>query len=423
MGLALLVILFVVFLLFGMPISLVIGCSALVYLVIENISLLQISQIIKAYTFQYILLSVPLFIVAANLMMETSMTRRIIRVCNCLVGFMRGGLSQVNIGSSMVFAGVSGAAIADVSSIGAVMWKSMVENGYKSPYAAAVTAASAAVGPVIPPSIPMIVAGSIANVSVAKLFAAGIVPGILMGVGMGIVAYIAAVMYNHPSQPFGGLAEIGRALKEGFFDLLMPVVVIGGILFGFTTPTEAAALAVAYALLMGVMRRELGWSVIKRCCISTVSTTAEVLFIASMATLLGWILVRGKIPFYIVEWGTSFSVGDAGMYFFIVVVSLILGCFLSSMESLLIALPLFLPVAESLGMDLFHVTLVVVLATNIGTLTPPVGLTLYIISSISKDSVWAITKAMTPFLLVNIAVVFFVAYFPQIAYVTLRWLQ
>ncbi|WP_119462729.1 TRAP transporter large permease [Rhodospirillaceae bacterium SYSU D60014] len=414
MALLALVASFVFLLLFGMPIGFALACSSTLYLLVADVNLLMIPQLVFAFLSKFVLLSVPLFIFAAQLMMETSMGPRIIGIANAVVGWMRGGLSQVNILSSMVFAGVSGAAIADASSIGTIMWRAMVKERYNPDYAAAVSAASAAVGPIIPPSIPMIVAGTMVDVSVTRLFMGGILPGVLMGIGMGIVAYVLARVHGHPSNPFPGVRGFLLSMKDGFIDLMMPPVVIGGIVFGFFTPTEASAVAVLYVLAIGALRREISLGRFVECCVSTVKTTGEVLFIASMAMVLAWVLVFSQIPQHLVAAATELTLSPFLLKAIIIAVVLVLGTFLSGMEALLITLPLFIPVVKALGLDVFHMTLVIVIAAMIGTITPPVGLTLYIMSSVSGRSIWAISRAILPFLLVNILVLALAAYVPWI---------
>jgi C4-dicarboxylate transporter, DctM subunit len=415
MELAVLIGSFLVLLFLGVPIGFVLGVSSFLFLIAADVSLVNIPQVIFAFVSKFVLLSVPLFILAALLMVETSMAPRIIRLANSVLGFMKGGLAQVNVAASMVFAGVSGAAIADVSSIGTVMWRSMVAEDYDPDYAAALSAASAAVGPIIPPSIPMIVAGSMVEVSVARLFMGGILPGVMMGVGMGIVAYILAHLMNHPSGAFRGFREIYLALRSSILDLLMPLVVIGGIVFGFFTPTEASAVAVIYVIGLGVARGEISFATFKDCCVAAVRTTGEVLFIAAMAVMFGWALIYSEVPQHMVKLAVASDVGTDWLIAVMIVIVIFLGTFLSGLEALLVTLPLFIPMVQALGLDVFHMTLVIVMAAMIGTITPPVGLTLYIISSVSGRSIWSISKAIVPFLLINILVVFLTAYFPWIA--------
>lgn len=415
MTLAVLIGSFLILLFLRMPIGFVLGVSSALFLIVAEINLVNMPQVVFAFVSKYILLSVPLFIFAAQLMVETSMAPRIIRIANSLIGFVKGGLAQVNVVASMIFAGVSGAAIADVSSIGTVMWRSMVDEDYDPDYAAALSAASAAVGPIIPPSIPMIVAGSMVDVSVARLFMGGILPGLLMGVGMGLVAYVIAHIKNHPSHPFKGFKEIFLATRAGLLDLLMPIIVIGGIVFGFFTPTEASAIAVIYVLGLGLLRGEISLASFKKCCVAAVRTTGEVLFIASMAVMFGWTLIFSEVPQHIVQLAIASGLSTFWLITIMMIIVIFLGTFLSGLEALLVTLPLFIPVVTALGFDEFHMTLVIVMASMIGTITPPVGLTLYIISSVSGRTIWTISVAIIPFLLVNILVLFLTAYIPPIA--------
>lgn len=404
---------FIILLMVGMPISFVFGISSLVFMLITGTNLLVIPSVYFANLTNFVLLAVPLFILAANLMIVTSMSPRIIAISRVIVGHLKGGLALVNIIASMIFAGISGAAMADASSLGTVLYHAMVEEGYEPEYSAALSAASSSVGPIIPPSIPMVVAGVMANVSIVKLFIGGILPGLLIGLGLGVVAYIIAIKRNHPHSKIPTFKEVYVTFYKGALDILLPAIIIGGIIFGIFTPTEASAIAVMYVLIIGLVRKEFTWINVQKAAKGAIGVTSQVLFIAINALLFSRALTYARVPSKLIEIIFATDMSTFWVMTLICIICLFLGTFLDGMQTLLITIPIFLPMANSLGFDPLHITLLLVIASVVGSLTPPVGILLYIMSTVSKLSIWGISKAIIPFLIVNIAVVFFVAYFPK----------
>jgi tripartite ATP-independent transporter DctM subunit len=405
---------FVILLMIGMPISFVLGISSLICMIVCGTNLLVIPTVYYAQLTNFVLLAVPLFILAANMMTITSMSSRIISISRIVVGNIKGGLALVNIIASMIFAGISGAALADASSIGTVLYKSMIDEGYEPDYSAALSAASSSVGPIIPPSIPMVVAGVMANVSIAKLFIGGILPGLLIGLGQGIVAYIIAIKRNHPHSELPTVKKAFITFYKGIVDIFMPLIVIGGIIFGMFTPTEASAIAVIYVLVIGLFRREFTWVKALEAIKAAIGVTSQVLFITINAMIFGRVLTYARVPKMLIDFVLQNDLSTLWVIALICIVSLFLGTFLDGMQTLLLTVPIFLPVTILLGLDTLHITLLLVIASVVGSLTPPVGVLIYIMSTVSKLSIWAISKAIIPFLIVNIIVVFFVAYFPEI---------
>jgi C4-dicarboxylate transporter, DctM subunit len=399
----------------GFPIVFSIGASSLGFLILNGIPLAIAGQVIVNYLNEFVLIAIPLFILAAQLMNSGGMTDRIIAFLRCFFGPLRGGLAHVNIVASMVFAGVSGAQVADASSVGTVMVKVMTDDGYDIDYAAAVSAASSTIGPIIPPSVPMVVAGAMAGLSVTRLFLAGVVPGVLMGVGMMLVAGVIAAIKNHPKHAAVPVSEFLRTFRAGFIDLLLPLVVIGGIVFGVFTPTEAAAVAVFGSIFVGgIVHHEITIRKFVRCAYETVMVTAEVLLIAAVCVVLTWILVYEQVPQSLLSLLVRIDFAPAVLLFLVNLILILLGMLVAGMPTLLIAIPLLLPIVGILGIDQYHFTALIVLVTMMGGLTPPVGTLLFIMSSVAKRPIGAIVKAMLPFYGVLFVVILLVTYVPQL---------
>jgi C4-dicarboxylate transporter, DctM subunit len=416
MSIILVVVAFLVMLLFGFPIIFSIGIASMGYIIINGVPLEVVPQVMVNYMGEFVLLAIPLFIFAAHLMNETGMADRLIELLRPIFGPIRGGLAQINIVDSMIFAGISGSQIADASSVGTVMTKHMEKEGYDIDYAAAVSAASATVGPIIPPSIPMVVAGAMAGLSVSQLFVGGIIPGFLMGFAMmGVVAWNAKKK-NHPKHARVSLSIFWQSFLNSFFDLFLPVIVIGGIIVGWFTPTEAAGIGVFAALFLGfVVKRDLTWEKVKKCAYETVMVTADVLLIVSVCVLFSWVLMYERVPQNLIEIITNMTIHPSLLLFIIIIALVILGAFIAGMATLLIAVPLLMPLVPILGLDPYHLMIIIVIATMLGAITPPVGTTLFIMSSVTNRPIGGIVKAIIPFLLANIFVLFLVAYIPQLS--------
>jgi tripartite ATP-independent transporter DctM subunit len=344
------------------------------------------------------------------------MTDRIIAFLRGVFGPIRGGLAHINVVASMIFAGVSGAAVADASSVGTIMIKAMEDEGYEPDYSAAVSGASATVGPIIPPSVPMVVAGALAELSVVRLFVGGIIPGLLMGIFMMGVVIIVAHRRNHPKFPRMSMGDVLKRLINSGADLILPIAIIGGIVFGVFTPTEGAGIAVLAALFIGILlHHDLTIPLIIKCAKNTLVVTAEVLLIASVAIAFGWVLTYEHVPQTLISFIAGISVSRHIVLFIIILSLLLLGCMIAGMATLLIAVPILIPLAPLLGIDPYHLTLIIVLATMLGTLTPPVGVTLFIVASVGNRPIGAVVKEMLPFLGANVLVLLLLAYIPDLA--------
>ena len=414
--LVILAIAFLVGLFAGMPVAVVLGVSSLAYLLAADLPLEVVPQKMFSGMDSFVLLSIPAFVLAGNLMNGGGITDRIIRFSNSMVGHFRGGLAQTNIVGSMIFAGISGTAAADAASQGAVLIPGMARVGYTVPYAAAVTAASAVVGPIIPPSVPMIIVGSLTGISVGQMFLAGAVPGVLLGLGMMVPAYVLAVRHNHPREPWRGVAEVLASGKEAIWAMGMMALVLFGIVGGFFTPTEAAVIAVLYASVVGLfVYRELGWRDLPNLIADSAISGAAIMVLVGFANVFGWILAAERVPQLLVDFMLSISTEKWAIMIMMNVLLLVVGMFMETIAALIILFPPLLAVATQVGIDPIHFATFAVLNLMIGLATPPVGVCLFICASIGRISLWEITVAIWPFLLSNLAVLALVTAIPAIS--------
>jgi len=386
------------------------------YLLLAGIPLVSIPLKMYSGLDAFVLLSIPGFVLAGNIMNHSGITDRIIRFSNHLIGHIRGGLSLANIGASMLFAGISGTAVADTASIGSIMIPAMKKEGYKADFSCAVTAASSTVGPIIPPSVPMIIAGTLTGLSVGKLFVAGALPGTLLAIGLMIVSYFISVKMKHPKRP----RSTGKQKLLGFFDafwaLMMTVVILVGIVGGIFTPTEASVVAVLYAILVGLfIYKELKLKAIPGIILESAITTVSLMILVGFANLFGWILVLEQVPQTIAEGMLHLTSNKLLILLLINILLIIVGSFMETLAALLILFPILLKVAVGVGVDPTQFAVIAVLNLIIGLTTPPVGVCLFVASGIGKIPVERVSRAGIPFLLVSILVLLLVTYIPQIS--------
>jgi len=406
---------FFIFLAIGVPVAFSLGASSLMYFLMNDIPLITLPQKMFAGMNSFVLLCVPGFILAGNLMNQGGITRKIIKFSNSIVGHIRGGLSLANIVASMVFAGISGTATADVASLGAILIPAMRDEGYETDFACAVTASSSTIGPIIPPSLPMIIAGTMTGLSVTKLFIAGIVPGILLGLGMMLVSYIISRHRNHPKNAPASFRQICSTFADAFWALLMTVIILIGILGGFCTPTEASIIAVIYALIVGIyIYKDLSWKMITKIIIESAMTTAAILVLIGFANVFAWILAMEQVPQIVASALLSITENKLIILLLINILLLFVGTFMETLAALAILFPTLLAVAVRVGVDPIQFAIICVLNLVIGLTTPPVGVCLFISSTIGKISLSKVTKAIIPFLLVSLAVLALVTYFPPV---------
>jgi C4-dicarboxylate transporter DctM subunit len=404
----------------GTPIAFCIGISALAGLIqLGDIPLLLIPHMMFEGTDSFPLLAVPFFVLAGALMNAGGITRRLVNFANLLVGHVRSGLALVNVVASMFFAGVTGAAVADTSAIGSVMIPAMNEEGYDLDFSAAITAASSTVGPIIPPSIPMIIYGVSAEQSIGALFLAGIIPGLLIGLALMGVAYFSN---GHPQSRSGPRREgtnwrsLLVGIKDGLLALFMPAFILGGILAGIFTPTEAAAVSVLYAFFVGrFVYNELSWRQLPTLMQESLLVTAVIMFIIANAAIFGWLVAALQLPQKVIG---LFTAGISSRWLILILINfflLLVGTFMETTASLIILTPVLLPLAKQIGLDPIHFGAIMVLNLVIGLTTPPLGVCLFVSSGIAGISLERISRAMIPFLLAAIVVLLLVTYIPSLS--------
>jgi tripartite ATP-independent transporter DctM subunit len=407
----------VVMILIGFPIAVAMGLTAVGFFLGlgEPRMIGAMAQRMYSAVSSFPLLAIPFFILAGNLMNSGGMTDRIFGFARTLVGHVRGGLAHVSVLASMVFAGVSGAALAEAMGLGVIEIRAMKNAGIDKTFAGAVVASSSTIGPVIPPSIPMVIYGALAEVSVGKLFLGGVIPGLMMGVGIMIVIYVLSVKRGYRAEQRATLRQVVRSGIDGILGLLAPGIIMGGILGGVFTPTEAAVAAVIYALVVGcLVYRELDVTRLYRILWDTVDQTVRVMFIIAAAGMFGWLLIYIRAPQAIVEALTSLTSSPVVILAILNVILLVLGCFMEGIAIMLLTVPIFMPVLAKFGIDPVHFGVVMTLNLMIGLLTPPVGMVLYAVSTIAQVPVVKLAWELVPFMLVLGVVLILITYIPAL---------
>jgi len=407
---------FVLTLALGVPVAVCLGLSSLAYILSAGLPVVIIPQRMFAGMDVFVLLCIPGFILAGNLMNFGGITERIIRLANAMVGWMRGGLAMANVADSMMFGGVSGTAVADVAATGSVMIPGMKRSGYPGDFAAAITAASSTVGPMIPPSVPMIIVGALSGISVGKLFLAGAVPGILMGLAMAVTCYILAVRRNYPRQEWKGFGELISAFFSAFWALAMTGLIIGGLLTGVATPTETAIVACLYAFVVGAfIYRELPVLQVPRIIVNSAVSSAGILALVGFANVFGSILASERIPQMLVSGVLSLSDNPIIVILLINLLLLVVGMFMETIAALIILFVPLLGLATSVGIEPLHFATFAVLNLMIGLTTPPIGVCLFVACNIAREPLAKVVVAVIPFLISNIIVLLLVSYYPPFA--------
>lgn len=397
------------------PIGLALMASGIAYLLWsgQDVGLL-VDQVAGRLYSSYTLIAIPMFIFAANVMNAGTITDRIVRVAAFMFGRLPGGVAHANVASSVVFSGMSGSAVADVAGPGRVMMEMMTHDGrYKPGFAGAVTAASATIGPIIPPSIPVVIYAVVSNASVGALFLGGIVPGLLMAVGLMAVIALIAKRRGLEAAPAQGLKEYGRALLSAGLPLLMPVILLGGIYLGVTTATEAASVAALYALLLAVVvYRTLSWRGLYDNLVATVRESATVTITIAGAFIVNFAVTNERLADALAGWLLAMDLPPLALLVVVNILFLLLGCFLDVSVMLLVLVPLLVPAIVLSGIDLVHFGIVVIVNIMIGLVTPPYGMLLFVISSLTGTDLKDIIAEIWPFLGVLIVVLFLLVLFP-----------
>jgi C4-dicarboxylate transporter DctM subunit len=409
----------------GVPIGIALAATAgIVMFWMGGVDLtIMLAQRMYAGTTSFPLLAIPLFILAGNLMNSGGTTLRIFDAAHLFVGRIRGGLAHVNVVSSMIFAGMSGSAVADAAGLALIEIEAMKKAGYAPRFAATVSAVSATIGPIIPPSIPFVIYGSLANVSIGTMFLAGVVPGVLMGIAMMIVIALIARRKNLPvmhDRPTGGAAV--RLFLNAFPAIITPVIIVGGILLGVFTPTEAAAIASLYAFALGFFfYGELRLADLPEILWQTAQQTVQVLFIIAGASAFGWILIQQQVPNAVIEGILSLSTTPWVVLLLVNVILLVLGCFIEAIAIMIMTYPVFLPLMAKIGVSPEHFGVIMVLNLMIGLITPPVGLCLYAVSTVSKVPIRDLLEELWPYVIALLAVLGLITYIPEISMFLPRW--
>jgi tripartite ATP-independent transporter DctM subunit len=407
---------FAILLILGAPVGIALGGASAVYLVGSDIDLAVVPQFMYAGMDSFVLLCIPGFVLAGNLMNGGGITDQIVLFSNRLVGHIRGGLGLANVTGSMVFAGISGTAVAETASIGAVMIPAMRKSGYDAPFAAAVTAAASTVGPIIPPSVPMIIVGTLTGLSVGKMFMAGAIPGLLLGLGMMLTVWILARVRNYPREPWQGFGALLRASRGAFWALLMTAIILFGIVGGYFTPTEASVVAALYAFVIGLFVYK-GFTLrqLPAILLESAIGSGGLILLVGLANVFGWILTSEQIPQAIAAAMLALTTNKYLIILMINILLLFVGTFMETIAALIILFPPLLAVATQVGIDPIHFATFAVLNLMIGLTTPPVGVCLFVAANIAKISLGAITKAIWPFLLCNILILLLVSYVPALS--------
>lgn len=405
---------FVVLLVIGVPISISIGASAVLGCMSLGYPLVVIGQKMVSGIDSFLLIAVPLFILAGNLMNAGKITEKIFDACRELVGWIPGGLGHSNIVASIIFAGMSGSAVADAGGLGAIEMEAMRTHGYDDDFSGAVTAASSVIGPIFPPSIPLIIYGSVASVSVDRLFMGGVVPGVLMGLLLMIMVFYFAVKRNYERNAFV-FAKFVRATLEAIPAFITPVIILCGFTFGWFTPTEGSSIAVIYALLVSiVVYRSMNFKQFKKCLLDSAISSANTLFIIGTSTLFTYVMAMEGLSKQISAFILSISSNPAVILLAINIMLLILGMVMEPGAILTLMLPVLLPIAQTLNLDLVHFGVMIVLNLMIGQVTPPFGVCLFVISDVNKIKLERLYKAILPFLIPLIVSLLIVTYFPPV---------
>jgi tripartite ATP-independent transporter DctM subunit len=406
---------FMALLVIGVPVAIALAGSSLLYVMVEGVQphLVVLHRMIGGID-SFPLLAIPFFIMAGSLMNSSGITNRIYDFALALVGWLKGGLGHVNVVGSVIFAGMSGTAVADAGGLGNIEIRAMRDHGYSVDFAVGVTGASSTIGPIIPPSLPFVIYGVMANASIGKLFAAGIIPGLVMAATMMVmITYYAHTRGWHRDARFSA-RNLWQTFKKAFLPLLTPIILVGGMTTGVFTPTEAAIAATAYAIFLGMaVYRTLSLKSFIKVSMETAETTAIILLIVGGASIFGYLITLTKVTDNVSQLVLSITTQPWLILVMVNIFLLIVGCFMETIASITILVPVLLPLMDKIGMDPVHFGLVMVLNLMIGLLTPPVGMVLYILARVSGISFERTTKACLPFLIPLLASLALVTYWPS----------
>ncbi len=410
---AIMLILFVV----GAPIAWSMALAATVYMLLgPHIPLQGMVQRMVGGIDTFPLLAIPFFILAGNLMNTGGITDRLVAFAKVLVGHITGGLAHVVVVTNMIMAGMSGSGVADAAGSGTILIPAMKKAGYSPPFASAIVAASGTIGPIIPPSIPFVIFGSIASVSIGRLLLGGAVPGVLMGIALMIFAYAIAKRRGYPAGRRASCGEMVWAAIRALPPLGMPAIILGGIILGVMTPTEAAAAGAGYAFLLGYfVYRELKLEQLPGIIVESAIGTASIVIIMSAAQPFGWVLTFEQAPNAVLAWFENAQMEQWQVLLILNVVMLILGCFMEGLAVMIMAVPVLMPLLQHYQIDLVHFGVFFVMNIMIGTITPPVGTIMYVVCGLNKISIGAFAREVWPFVIALVIALLVVTYVPELA--------
>ncbi|HUX41125.1 MAG TPA: TRAP transporter large permease [Rectinemataceae bacterium] len=403
---------FAIFILIGVPVAFSLGAAATVYFVIKGVSLSLIATRLFTGLDSFTFMAIPFFVLAGELMNSSGITKRLVAFTSVFVGRLRGGLGHVSVVTSMLFGGVTGSAIADTSAVGVMMIPAMKKAGYDEEFSAGLIASAGVMGPIIPPSIPFVVYSLLSSTSVAALFLGGVVPGVMIAIGLMIATYVIARRRNFPrGEKVTSIRQVLLALLNGIIPLMMPFIILGGIIAGIFTATEASAVAVIYGLVVGILvYRDLPLSAIKTAFLATAKTTGVVFLVIACSNVFNWMLVVEQVPQAMATFVGTFIHSKAMILLAINIVLLFVGTFMEGTAAMIILVPILLKITAIYAINPVFLGIVVVLNLMIGLLTPPVGLLLYVVCGMTKMSLERVVKGVLPFLFVEVVVLFLVTY-------------
>lgn len=392
--------LIVILVVIGVPMAFALLAGSLFYVMFTDMSVgIIVQKLVMTLGGSFSLLAIPFFVLAGNIMNSTGVTDRIFRFACAMVGHIPGGLGHVNVFSSVVFAGMSGSAIADTAGLGKIELQAMKAAGYDDDFSVAITGASSCLGPIIPPSVGMVIYAMLANVSPGRILLAGVLPGVLMALVMCLIVYVIAKKRHYPVTPKAGIRERGMAFLQAFPSLMSPLLLLSGILFGVFTPTEAAVVCTIYSLFLGVVYREIRWKDIPGLLAESLRSTTMITTLVCTSMVFGVILSYRQIPQQITTFLMMSIHSKVGLVLIIIAILLFVGMFFDSIAAIVLVVPIMLPVVTGMGLDLVQFGVVSTLLVVLGLLTPPVGNVLYILSDFSGMSITDIFRAMLPYII------------------------
>ena len=406
--------LFLLFLLLGMPVAFSMICSAIFYCQIYGESINMVLTRTIAGPTSFTLMALAFFILAGGIMNNGGVTNQIFGFCKKLIGWVPGGLGHANVLASIIFAGMSGAAVADAGGLGQIEVKAMRDDGYDDEFAVAVTGASSIIGPIIPPSIPAVVFAVAGGVSVGRLLIGGILPGLVLAFCMMVYIFFVSKKRHYPRHEFGGFKDLGVSFLKSIPALLTPVIILGGILTGVCTPTEASTVAVFYALILSLVTRNLSVKELPKILEETILSTMSVLFIVGCANSLAYLVTIAHLPETILNFFGTFITNRYTCLILINIFLLIVGMLMESLSALTLLTPILLPIAMMYGIDPIHFGIVMILNLMIGMLTPPVGMVLFVLARMTPTPFEKICRAMVPFLIMCIIALLIISFCPPV---------